>query len=176
MRMCSIKSFGGIGLSGKKFPRELWKIGRAASRGLDGCLWETYGFFFSFSRDGKNKHLKAINIRKMHVWPVAKSCLTVYSPTRLLCPWTFPGKNTGVGSHFLLQEIFPTEGLNLHLLQVGFFPTASPGKPKYIYKYSIHLISSCLLFHTKNEVVSLVSGTVQRTANSADEISCPAIM
>ena len=36
-------------------------------------------------------------------------------PTRLLCPWTFPGKNTGVGYHFLLQGIFPTEGLNLHL-------------------------------------------------------------
>ena len=24
-------------------------------------------------------------------------------PTRLLCPWDFPGKNTGVGCHFLLQ-------------------------------------------------------------------------
>ena len=36
-------------------------------------------------------------------------------PTRLLCPWDFPGKNTGVGSHFLLQGIFPTEGLNLGL-------------------------------------------------------------
>ena len=26
----------------------------------------------------------------------------------LLCPWDFPGKNTGVGCHFLLQGIFPT--------------------------------------------------------------------
>ena len=24
-------------------------------------------------------------------------------PTRLLCPWDSPGKNTGVGFHFLLQ-------------------------------------------------------------------------
>ena len=24
-------------------------------------------------------------------------------PARLLCPWNFPGKNTGVGCHFLLQ-------------------------------------------------------------------------
>ena len=37
-------------------------------------------------------------------------------PTRLLCPWDFPGKNTGVGSHFLLQGIFPTLGSNLGLL------------------------------------------------------------
>ena len=29
---------------------------------------------------------------------------------RLLCPWNSPGKNTRVGSHALLQEIFPTQG------------------------------------------------------------------
>ena len=27
-------------------------------------------------------------------------------------PWDFPGKRTGVGCHFLLQRIFPTQGLN----------------------------------------------------------------
>ena len=32
--------------------------------------------------------------------------------TRLLCPWNFPGKNTGVGWHFLLQGIFLTQGSN----------------------------------------------------------------
>ena len=37
-------------------------------------------------------------------------------PARLLCPWHSPGKNTGVGSHFLLQGIFPTQGLNSSLL------------------------------------------------------------
>ena len=33
-------------------------------------------------------------------------------PTRLLHPWDFPGKSTGVGCHFLLQRIFPTQGSN----------------------------------------------------------------
>ena len=33
-------------------------------------------------------------------------------PTRLLCPWNSSGKNTGVGSHSLLQGIFPTQGLS----------------------------------------------------------------
>ena len=28
-------------------------------------------------------------------------------PTRLLCPWNFSGKNTGVGCHFLLQGGLP---------------------------------------------------------------------
>ena len=37
--------------------------------------------------------------------------------TRLLCPWNSPGKNTGLGSHTLLQKIFPTQGLNLGLLR-----------------------------------------------------------
>ena len=30
----------------------------------------------------------------------------------LYSPWCSPGQNTGVGSHFLLQGIFPTQGLN----------------------------------------------------------------
>ena len=29
---------------------------------------------------------------------------------RLLCPWDFPGNNTGVGCHFLLQRIFLIQG------------------------------------------------------------------
>ena len=33
-------------------------------------------------------------------------------PTRLLCPWDFPGNSTGVDCHFLLQGIFPNQGLN----------------------------------------------------------------
>jgi len=38
-------------------------------------------------------------------------------PTRLLCPWNFPGKkHTGVGCHFLLQGIFLTQGSNSSLL------------------------------------------------------------
>ena len=36
---------------------------------------------------------------------VAQSCLTLCDPmdTRLLCPWDFLGKSTGVGCYFLLQ-------------------------------------------------------------------------
>ena len=52
---------------------------------------------------------------------VSKSCLTLWwplglQPIRLLCPWDFSGKNTGVCWHFLLQGIFPTQGLNPCLL------------------------------------------------------------
>ena len=37
-------------------------------------------------------------------------------PARLLCPQDSPGKNTGMGSHPLLQRIFPTQGSDLDLL------------------------------------------------------------
>ena len=48
-------------------------------------------------------------------------------PGRLLCPWDFPGKNTEVGCHSLLQGIFRTQGLNLHPLhwQVRALPLVS---------------------------------------------------
>ena len=41
----------------------------------------------------------------------------------------FSGKNTGVGSHSLLQGIFPTQGSNLYLWQVDSLPLMPPGKP-----------------------------------------------
>ena len=48
----------------------------------------------------------------------------------LLCPWDSPGKDTGVGCHFLLQGIFPTQGSNPRLLRLpalagGFFTTSA---------------------------------------------------
>ena len=54
-------------------------------------------------------------------------------PARLLCPWDFSGKNTRVGSHFLLQEIFSTQDSNLCLLTselvVGSLQLVPHGKP-----------------------------------------------
>ena len=47
------------------------------------------------------------------------------SLNRLLCPWNSLAKNTGVGSHSLLQGIFPIQGSNpdlLHCRQVPYRP------------------------------------------------------
>ena len=38
--------------------------------------------------------------------------------TRLLCPWDSPGKNAGVGCHFLLQGVFLIQRSNLQLLHL----------------------------------------------------------
>ena len=48
-------------------------------------------------------------------------------PARLLCSGYFPGKNTGVGCHFLLEGIFPHQRSNTGLLHWG-FPGGSEGK------------------------------------------------
>ena len=53
----------------------------------------------------------------------AQSCPTVcnlvgLSPTSIPCPWNSPGKNAGVGFHFLLQGIFLTQRWNPHLLHL----------------------------------------------------------
>ena len=58
---------------------------------------------------------------------VAQSHPTL-QPARIPCPWYSPGKNTGVSCHVLLQGIFPTQALNLHLVRLlagRFFTTSA---------------------------------------------------
>ena len=55
-------------------------------------------------------------------------------PARLLCPWDFQVKNTGVGCHFLLQGDLSNPGIKpaslvSPALAGGFFTAVPPGKP-----------------------------------------------
>jgi len=49
----------------------------------------------------------------------------------VLCPWDSPGKNTGVGCHFLLQGVFPTPGIEARspALEADTLTSEPPGKP-----------------------------------------------
>ena len=58
------------------------------------------------------------------------------SPTRLLHPWDFPGKSTGVGCHFLLRGIFVTQGLNPGLTHCR----------QMLYIYMCVCVCVCILF------------------------------
>ena len=82
---------------------------------------------------------------------------------RLLCPWTFPGKNIGVGWLFLLQRTFPTQGSKLHLLhhlhwQADSLPLSHLGSPNYILikknyknKFSkMDMLNTCCRVQTKS--------------------------
>ena len=69
----------------------------------------------------------------------AHSCLPLcdpMEPTRLLCPWDFPGKHTGVGYYFLLQEIFPMQRQNLCLA----FPALATGSLPLHYVESSEIV------------------------------------
>ena len=85
----------------------------------------------SWRKDSLNlkKYFKVIVSLAPVSWPdfllslcvCAQSCPTLCdpmgcSPTRLFCPWIFPGKNTALGYHFLRQGSFRTQGSNLRLL------------------------------------------------------------
>ena len=60
---------------------------------------------------------------KLYMCLVAKSCLTLCNPMECIAcqaplSMGFPGKNIGVGCHFLLQGIFLTQEWNLSLLRL----------------------------------------------------------
>ena len=66
-----------------------------------------------------------------------QSCLTLWPhrlyPARLLCPWDFPGKNTGVGYHFLLQSILNPSLLCLLHWRQSLYPWATRDVPLLIF-------------------------------------------
>ena len=71
----------------------------------------------------------------MHVCSVMLDSLqpSGLKAAKLLCPWGFPGKDTGVGWHFLLQGILPELGIEPRTpappaLAVGFLTTVPLGK------------------------------------------------
>ena len=88
----------------------------------------------------ERKKVKSLSRARLFATPWIVAC------TKLLRPWDFQGKSTGVGCHFLLQGIFPTQGSNpglshyrqtlYHLSHQG-----SPEKPK---SYAIRM---CYLNH-----------------------------
>ena len=69
---------------------------------------------------------------------VAQSCPTLCDPMDCTLPGSsqYPGKNTGVGCHFLLQGIFRTQGWNMCPLrwQADALTSEPPGKPKDLSK------------------------------------------
>ena len=62
------------------------------------------------------RYTNVINKVCVHAQWLSPVQLHGLQPARFLCSWNLPGKNTGVGCHFLFQGIFPTQGSNLRLL------------------------------------------------------------
>ena len=125
-KICMINKFSdkkkSIKSSVKFFP-SLQKMNRGSENTLRFDLnigWWDSTFWFLFSSLGflfvclfiglRGFTFLLVKLKSLsHVWLFA-TLWTV--PTRLLCPWESPGRNTGVGCRFLLQGNFPTQGSN----------------------------------------------------------------
>ena len=86
-------------------------------------------FLESFYHKGKWK-VKSLSCVRLFATPLDCS----------LCPWDFLGNSTGVDCHFLLQGLFPTQGLNLgfpHCRQM-LYHLSHQGSP-------IKLLGGCLI-------------------------------
>ena len=81
----------------------LWKLAKPCTKVM---LSRTHPSLFSHSNEVKGKMFSRVQLFETP-WTVAP---------RLFYPWDSLGKNTGVGSHSLLQGIFLTQGSNLGLL------------------------------------------------------------
>ena len=73
---------------------------------LSPCIWLWVTKSLTVQRDYREVKLLS------HVWLFATPWT---GATRLLRPWNFSGRSTGVGCHLFLQGIFLTQGTNLGL-------------------------------------------------------------
>ena len=138
-----------------------WLVGKLTNEGTSGYISQAVLSQMCWQQDGENSSqraktswgkesasffLHAVNPQgtpktiwdSLHACSVSQAHLTLQPhglwPARLLCPWDSPGKNTEGGCHFLLQGIFPTQGLNPHLQclllwQADSLPLSSLGIP-----------------------------------------------
>ena len=62
-------------------------------------------------------------------------------PARLICPWDFPGKNSGMGCHFLSPGDLPDPRIEPRSLafQADSLPSEPPGKPTISLKNHIEI-------------------------------------
>ena len=66
-----------------------------------------------------------VYVKSLQSCPTVCDPMTLCDPTRLLCPWDSPGKNTGVDCRALVLGTFPTQASNLRLLCLLRWPTLS---------------------------------------------------
>ena len=143
----------------QEFPETFFCINSLSSLYCLGILFALVGFDHFINKPCSSQYLWAHNIWDVSMSKIAPifwgnmaciqldhnikllfsdlSCVQLfsdpmdYSPPSPFCPWDFPGKNTKVGCHFLLQGIFLTQESNLCLLlwQVDSLPLSHVESP-----------------------------------------------
>ena len=107
---------------------------------------------------GFNQHLLRLLHWQAATWSemkVAQSCPTLCDPM----DYTVYGQNTGVGSHFLLQGILPTQGSNPYLLHCRqIFTSWATRRETHLGSswLSPHLLPNCHNYVSSSRTSSLV--------------------
>ena len=71
---------------------------------------------------------------------------------RFLCPWDYPGKNTGVGCHAIPGDLLnPGIKPRSFALQADSLPSEPPGKPKNTGMSSLSLLQGIFLTQELNQ-------------------------
>ena len=120
-----------------------------------GMLYQKLMHAYSFQAFTKHSSRRTMKWSEMKSLSHVRLFATLWTVT-LLCPWDSPGKSTGVGCHFLLQEIFSTQGSNPglpHCRQMLYHMShqGSSGKADYSPPMWVCLIQST---ESESEVVS----------------------
>ena len=83
---------------------------------------------------------------------VAQGCLTLFHPMDCTVHGILQGQNTGVGSHSLLQRIFPAQSEPISpALQADSLRSEPPGKPKNTGVGSLSLLLGIFLTQELNQ-------------------------
>ena len=132
---------------------------------IDAEQSEGHCFFVLFCFHSNGKTIRWCKNVIVHLLSHVQLFSTPWTVARLLCPWDFPGKNTRMGYHFLLQGIFLTQRSNLHLphWQVDSLPLSHQGSPRhwFVYYYYSHatrhdlsFVTSLCTLHCKHRVLT----------------------
>ena len=158
--------------------------------------WEPQGHYKCWknsSRLERDQQLKTtLYIHSCCWWQLAPTSRPLLSPqglepTRLLYPWDFPGKNTGVHCHFLRQGIFLTQGLNPRLLhwQADFFILSLSHLGSHIYNRllyknligsSVQSLSHVRLFATPWTTARQASLSIKNSRSPPKPMSIESVM
>ena len=95
--------------------------------------WQTLVLWYTCARTSLYCWVQCVCVCVCSAASVVSDSLRPHGPpSRLLCPWNSPGKNTGASCHSLLQGIFPTQdGSRISCtptLAGRLFTTVPPGK------------------------------------------------
>ena len=118
-------------------------------------------------------------MRCVRVWCVSSSVVSNFLwphglyPSKLLCPWHFPGKNTGMGCLFLVQGTFMTQELDLHLLHLLHCRQFFTSSICFIHGYIMDIVLLHIWVYYGYSIASLYGYLVPSySVNSLRKVTC----